>query len=569
MTTAGLINKLKAILLWIVSIGWVAAQSATIGLPVVRINTVDGEEPTAEYIDAPEGAYGRGITNETKVPASMKIFAGNGSLVYESGEYSKKKSGLTIKLRGNTSVFLTGKSSYKLKLQKKADLLAPLIPRYGETYKDNDWILLKTMRNFDAFVGFMVCDIVGVPWTPKYAFVDVVINDEYRGLYMLMESLSRNESRVNISKDGYIIERDAYWWNEEVKFVTSTYNQKFTFKYPDDDDISMSKLSYIEDYVNALEQGVANGRYEDFIDVESLARWLLVHDFLGSMDNCGSNIFLAKNDDTEKSKLYMLTNWDFDSNYLQEGKWSNQHDDERIYVSLLFKSANRSFAETYKKLYDKFAPSLWDSLEVRFRQLKSTLGKQLELSCYSDSVRWNYGWSCSVKNTYNLAKRWFASREVWLKSVIENAYAVSYELNGGDFKNGGVYPDSINFLDNIEIPQPQKAGYVFTGWTSPFNIKPEKDFVLYGYRITGDVQLTANWLDEESAKWAAEMQCDDFVDVCELEVFNVKGKYLGRIGMDKAGLRSVPGLLKKAGYASGIYIIRRGSFNKVLRFRDN
>ena len=567
MTTAGLTNKLKAILLWIVSIGWVAAQSATIGLPVVRINTVDGEEPTAEYVTG--GEYGFAITNASRVPASMQITDGNGNLIYESGEYSKKKSGLTIKLRGNTSVDLNGKSSYKLKLQKKADLLASLISRNDEVYQDKDWILLKVTRAFDAFVGLSVCDIVGVPWTPKYAFVDVVVNNDYRGLYMLIESIERGEARVNVSETGYIIERDAYWWNETVRFITPNYDQKFTFKYPDADNITESQLSYIEDYMNTLERYMRNGIYEDFVDVESFARWLLVHDFLGSLDMAGSNIYMAKYDNTEKTKLHMLTNWDFDSNYMQEDKWANQHDDDRIYAASMFKSDDRTFSKKYKRLYERFAPVLWDSLKVRFQKLRSTLGLQIEMSCDRDARRWGFEETCSVERDFNVAQEWFLSREEWLKNVIENTYAVSYELNGGDFKNGGVYPDSINFLDNIEIPQPQKAGYVFIGWTSPFNIKPEKDFVLYGYRITGDVQLTANWLDEESAKWAAEMQCDDFVDVCELEVFNVKGKYLGRVGMDKAGLRSVPGLLKKAGYASGIYIIRRGSFNKVLRFRDN
>ena len=42
------------------------------GLPVVVVNTVNGEEPTAERIDAPEGCLGVSITNVTKVPGRVE-----------------------------------------------------------------------------------------------------------------------------------------------------------------------------------------------------------------------------------------------------------------------------------------------------------------------------------------------------------------------------------------------------------------------------------------------------------------------------------------------------------------
>ena len=333
-----------------------AVVAAYTGLPVVNINTVEGEEPSAEYVYAPDGLNGRGITNASKVPASMEIVDGNGNLLYESGEYVQKESGLTVKIRGNTSVDLAGKSSYKLKLQKKADLLASLISRSDDSYRNKDWILLKTTRTLDTFIGFTVCDILGTPWTPKYAFVELVVNNDYRGLYLLMESVSRDESRVDVSKSGYIIENDAYWWNEEVYFSTSKYKQKYTFKYPDDEDISEDRISYIKDFMDSLEEHLRDGSYNEYIDVESFARWLLVHDILGSFDAAGSNIFMSKYDATSETKLSMVTNWDFDSNFRQEGNWSKQHDAEVAYAPFLFRSDDPKFAETYLALFDSLAP---------------------------------------------------------------------------------------------------------------------------------------------------------------------------------------------------------------------
>ena len=147
------------------------------GLPVVQIDTVDSEEPTADQVSPPAGCYGAGLKNATKVPARMRLHNA-GTIVYDSGEYVKKESGLTIKLRGNTSAY-GAKKPYKLKLQKKADLLSTLNNRSDSKYQDKDWILLKDGTSLNTFVGMSVADIAGTSWTPEFAYVNVVINGEF------------------------------------------------------------------------------------------------------------------------------------------------------------------------------------------------------------------------------------------------------------------------------------------------------------------------------------------------------------------------------------------------------
>ena len=70
----------------------------------MEITTVNNEEPVADQVSPPEGCYGAGLQNATKVPARM-IISKNDETIYDSGEYEKKQSGLTIKLRGNTSAY--------------------------------------------------------------------------------------------------------------------------------------------------------------------------------------------------------------------------------------------------------------------------------------------------------------------------------------------------------------------------------------------------------------------------------------------------------------------------------
>ena len=88
------------------------------GLPVVWIKTVDDEEPLYEDADAPEGCLGGSIRNATKVPGRIVVQDGNG-IIYDSGKYVAKRSGMTINVRGNWSA-RRPKKPFKIKLQTLA-----------------------------------------------------------------------------------------------------------------------------------------------------------------------------------------------------------------------------------------------------------------------------------------------------------------------------------------------------------------------------------------------------------------------------------------------------------------
>ena len=93
----------------------------SLGLPLITIETVDGEEPTCEYVEHPEGMAGYGTRNATKVPGRLTITLGE-KVLYDSGPYEKNVGGMRIKIRGNSSAY-PRKKPYKVKLEVGADLL--------------------------------------------------------------------------------------------------------------------------------------------------------------------------------------------------------------------------------------------------------------------------------------------------------------------------------------------------------------------------------------------------------------------------------------------------------------
>lgn len=318
------------------------------GLPLVVIDLIDGEEPSYDIVKAPEGCWGKGIANATKVPGRMTI-KNSKKVLYDSGEYVKGESGITVKIRGNTSAIMSAKKPYKLKLQKKADLLN----RKGSVnYKDKNWVLLASTDSLYNVVGFKVNEIVGQAWTPEYIFVNVVINGDYRGLYMLTESEERNQDcRIDIAKDGFLFECDAYWWNEPIHFKTDQmqYARGYTFKYPDEEDVTAEQISTISNAMQAVENSINDGSYSKHIDVDSWAGWLLGHDIMGTSDSGGSNIFLTKYDSSPVSKIKMANLWDFDTSFLRESQWAMIHVDPGFHFVKLLSNRNKFFNACYRQ----------------------------------------------------------------------------------------------------------------------------------------------------------------------------------------------------------------------------
>lgn len=387
------------------------------GLPVLYVETVDHEEPTCDYVSAPAGCMGAGIANATKVHGRLTLYnrlGGKDSVMYDSGDYEKDVSGLTIRLRGNTSAYDV-KKPYKIKLQKKFDLL---FGGNDSIYKDKEWLLLRD-DFLTTTIGLKVNELVGMDWTPRHHFVNLIINDRYRGVYLLCESVKRNpDCRLNVEKNcGFIFEFDPYWWNEAVYVRSSRHpSYNYTFKYPDEEDITEEQLAYMSSLVTAYEASVNNGTYTDYIDARTFAGWCLVHDMLGTSDAGGANLYYTKYDTTDVSKMRMPLAWDFDMAYRTTSAWSKSH---VSHFTKLFNSTNRTFTDEYVNLWREIRGTLVADATgymTAFRQ--SAEGTAVNASFVLDKEVYNR--SLSVYSYVTGCNSWINSRFTWMDNAINN-----------------------------------------------------------------------------------------------------------------------------------------------------
>ena len=328
-------------------------------------------------------------------------------------------------MRGNTSAY-DPKSPFKIKLASRFDLLATFVDREeGRDYTNKNWVLLRGGSNTNVAVGSTVSEVIDKEWTPAYTYVSLFINGDYRGLYVLIEALEPDETRCNVSDNGYIIEMDAYWWNEGFYFTTPISENspaKFTFKAPDPELMTYDspEYLYIKQYVTDFENvmlGNTEGSLSDYIDVRSFARWLLVHDILSSYDSGGSNMYMTKYDATENSKLCMGPVWDFDSIYwsanrFQIDQFARIHEGSFFYMYYLWN--NPEFRDVYIEEYERVRGDVVFEVRKTLAEYDTDTYRQL---CIYEAERW--GRSYELTSTVNpKIISWFEDHLSWMDVAI-------------------------------------------------------------------------------------------------------------------------------------------------------
>lgn len=262
-------------------------------LPLVFINTENGFLPPDK-------------DKETQVKSNIVII--------KDGKIDTKKSG-TIKYRGNSTLD-PKKKSLRIKFDIKTKVLH--LPAMAKK-----WVLFANMYDKTLLrnrIGYQMSNIFGLKYTPACHYVDVILNGDFKGNYLLCDQIEVDKNRVDITKmdssdtnepeitGGYIIEGDAFAQREPSYFKTNQ-GILFCIKYPDSKDINVQQAEYIKNKFNQVEAEIYQNNLNS-IDFESFARYFLVEEFAGNIDGIWSSFYLTK--ERGDDKIYFGPVWDLD-----------------------------------------------------------------------------------------------------------------------------------------------------------------------------------------------------------------------------------------------------------------
>jgi subtilisin-like proprotein convertase family protein len=303
-------------------------------LPIVVINT-----------------NGNAIDYDIKITADMGIvYNGLGNrnhLIDPFNEYNGK---IGIEYRGNYSLSLPQKP-YSIELVDNLGVSvdSSLLGMPAE----NDWLLIANYndksfaRNALPNETFASMGNYGV----RSRHVDVVLNGEYQGIYLLSEKIKRDSNRVDISKlepteilgqdvtGGYIIKVD-YWDNSDSwqsNFSPIGFpglDIHYVYYYPKPDVIVLEQQTYIQNFMDEFETALYAANFDDpnfgyrrYISVPTFIDYLIINELARNVDGYKKSRFLYKQKDHADGtyrKLKAGPVWDFD--WALKDMWSGAED---------------------------------------------------------------------------------------------------------------------------------------------------------------------------------------------------------------------------------------------------
>lgn len=349
-----------------------------------------------------------GVQKGTQIPATLDWLHENKEnkaancktdLVDDSNSgnnFSKDK--VEMKGRGNTSWTIPQKKGYQIKFDKKQSVLG--------MSKAKKWIL--TANHFDGsllrnWMAYNTADEVSDKYQVHCKYVDLWVNGEYRGNYLVSEKVEIDENSVNLTDDlRGVFELDNWNYEEEGKdyYRVSDKNNHYVLK--DFDDKNKMPSDIFEDFMPAI-NNVENLSYSDnennwdeiakILDVESAARYFVINEFSESTDSTATSFYMYK--DGKSDKIHFGPVWDFDqafgnnrsnasNDFLDKIKDDNSHSSSIFTHLMQFKG----FREEVKKVYDEKYKNILNEYMGNSGKLQKQ-ADYLKTSANMNFTRWN------------------------------------------------------------------------------------------------------------------------------------------------------------------------------------
>ena len=294
---------------------------------------------------------GQQIPNEPRITARMKLIDnGPGSYNGVEDPGNGYDGQISIELRGESSLGLFPKKSYSLETQTDSGTNNN-ISLLGLPV-ENDWVLYapyadkSLMRNVLSYGLF---EQMG-HYAPRTRFVEVVVNEDYKGIYILTEKIKRDKNRVDMAKlrpedisgdeltGGYLMRidktsgmADYEYWQSPVMPTEANY-QQVVFQYfdPDYHELNSTQRQYIRDHLLEFERALVSRDFKDpdkgyraYLDMPSFVDLTILNEFTKDVDAFRLSHYFYKQKDSDGGKLVTGPPWDYNltfgnSNFLSD-----------------------------------------------------------------------------------------------------------------------------------------------------------------------------------------------------------------------------------------------------------
>ncbi len=298
-------NRRILIVLVLFAVQEMMALSPSGTLPVMYITTKNGQQVSLEHA----------------TDATLYI-QGHGN--YASLGSQQQQIPLTIKGRGNWTWTAFDKKPYKIVFAQG----------YGQKLlgmkKSKHWALLAAADDYLGFLkntaGYSLSEHIGLPYTPHQVPVELVLNNDYLGIYFVTETIRIDNDRVNIHEQsdgetrqdiitgGWLVEIDNYQSEGNISF-TEGNGEYMMVTMHSPEDLSAAQRQYITAQLNTLNDAIYAGNPTTLwtmMDLNDAARYYLVQEIMEDCESYHGSCFLYKDrDSTDTRGRSVVPAWHF------------------------------------------------------------------------------------------------------------------------------------------------------------------------------------------------------------------------------------------------------------------
>ena len=397
------------------------------------------------------------------------------------------------------------------------DMGNKLEKKYFDLRKDNSWILESCQVDMSRIRNRVLTDLWNDYRTDPYyidqdsispltgtrgEFVELILNDEYRGIYCMTEAMDRKQMDLKkydeITEDTYGMLWKSKDWSYGVFMGHNSDNtyypgtspsyydngseswENYNLKYPEIDDIYPTDWSPLYNAVNF----VCTASDEDFrahigeyFDLPVVIDYYILMETILSTDNHGKNMYFFTYDKQVDPKITIGV-WDMDATCGQRWSDSYYHADflgpEQDYAEFITNYEHGDY-NLFRRLRNTDAENFNARVEQRYHQLRQdNLATDSILQRFQnyfthfriagadqrEYVRWSGDSDVSYKSLnfedeYDYIEDWFTRRMNYLDTVRFPLLYTLGDVNGDGSKNSFDIRAIVNYI----LGKPQEGAF--------------------------------------------------------------------------------------------------------------
>ena len=299
-----------------VEISGTYSRSFTSNIPVLVVNTGGKGFPDCTGISGQTASL-NASKFKAKRSVDVKIYDGE-TLVYDRKARMNYRGSSSLNFVKKSYAFCPGDANCEEK-DGQADYVKTAklnMLDVGEAC-DKDWVLYAAaadpslMRNRLVFDSYKA--MTG-KWGVNSRYVELIVDGVYKGVYVFMDKITMNKSRVKVDEDkGFIVKFDktdkedrvggyngilgdektfktSHTGKDDIDTYDTSIDQRFEIEYPEKDDYTTgwkARVDGIQGMFQAFEDALKQGDYatvQKYIDYTSWADWFIINEFTKNVD---------------------------------------------------------------------------------------------------------------------------------------------------------------------------------------------------------------------------------------------------------------------------------------------